>query len=363
MSSSAQFGRWARRLAANQRPCRWLALVCCLWFAQVAGAAGDEGAAVFMYHRFGEDAYPSTSIRVEQFRAQLRQLEEARHPVVGLAALGAFLDEGQSLPPRTVVLTVDDAYRSVYETGFPLFREAGFTFTVFVCSDPVDAGQPAYMSWEQMREMAAAGVTFANHGAAHLHLTDRLAGETGAAHLERVKRDILKGRRRLAEELPADSLLPGWFAYPYGEYDTAVATWLAEEGVKAFGQQSGAVGASSDTRALPRFPMAEAFADIGEFAVKADSVALPVASIDPWDPVISDPRPLLEITLDPATGIDEVKCFVSGQGQVPVEWLAAGQRFRVGPVRPLGPGHSRVNCTSRRPDGRFYWYSHQWLRP
>jgi len=344
------------------RPCRWLAPVCCLCFAQAAGAAGDEGAAVFMYHRFGEDAYPSTSIQVDQFGAQLDHLAEARHPVVGLVALGAFMDRGQALAPRTVVLTVDDAYRSVFETGFPLLREAGFTFTVFVCSDPVDAGRPAYMSWDQMREMAAAGVTFANHGAAHLHLTDRLDGETEAAHLERVKRDILKGSRRLAEELPAGSLLPGWFAYPYGEYDTAVATWLAEEGVKAFGQQSGAVGAMSDRRALPRFPMAETFADLGEFAVKADSLALPVTGVEPWDPVVFDPLPRLEISLDPNGGIGAVNCFVSGQGQVPVEWLEAGLRFRVGPVKPLGPGHSRVNCTARRPDGRFYWYSHQWLR-
>jgi hypothetical protein len=56
-----------------------------------------------------------------------------------------------------------------------------------------------------------------------------------------------------------------------------------------------------------------------------------------------------------------LNCFVSGQGAVPVEWVEPGRHFRVAPPGPLGPGRNRVNCTLPGLDGRYAWYSHQWL--
>lgn len=312
-----------------------------------------------MYHRFGEDRFPSTSVRVEQFEAHLRHLQEKSYVVIPLADVVDAINNGTSLPERAVAITIDDAYRSVYEVAYPMFRDAGMPFTVFVASDPVDEGLPAYMSWEQMREMQANGATFANHGAAHVSTLERAEGTTDTQWLARVRSDVENGWRRLEEELEP---LPGVFAYPYGEFSTETGDLLREMGYLSFGQHSGAVGPLSDSRALPRYPMAESFADIAQFRTKVASVPLPVTGVEPWEPLTSSGSPTVEITLgDTGARLDELACYVSGQGRVEVDWHEPGRRFIVGPARPFGQGRQRVNCTAPRNDGRYAWFSHQWI--
>jgi hypothetical protein len=109
--------------------------------------------------------------------------------------------------------------------------------------------------------------------------------------------------------------------------------------------------------------MAEAFADLDEFAVKVASRPLPVAQVTPWDPVTTDRRPRIEVVLAGADArLERLACFVGGQGAVDVEWLEAGRRFAVGPRAELPEGRNRVNCTAPTADGnRFFWVSHPWF--
>jgi len=335
-----------------------LAVLVCL---PVAPAIAADSAVVLMYHRFGEDRYPSTSIRLDQFEAQLEYLRDENYAVVPLTDVIAALTDGPALPPRAVAITIDDAYRSVYDVAYPLFRKYGYPFTVFVATDAVDDGLRAYMTWDQMREMADGGVTFANHGATHESLIARQANESDADWLSRIRADVDKGWQRLSAELDP---LPGLYAYPYGEFDTAAANLLRDEGYIAFGQQSGAVGMHDDTRALPRFPMAESFAGMDQFRTKIASLPMPVRDVMPWEPVVTTTKPRIEVTLVEEHGLTrlaELACFVAGQGRVEVEWLEQGRRFAVGPEKPFGPGRRRVNCTAPGTDGRYYWFSHAWI--
>jgi biofilm PGA synthesis lipoprotein PgaB len=321
--------------------------------------AADDSAVVLMYHRFGEDRYPSTSIRIDQFEAQLEYLRDQNYTVIPLAELLDALRNDTTLPARAVVITIDDAYRSVYEVGYPRLKAAGYPFTVFVATDPVDDGLADFMSWEQMREMAAGGATYANHGAAHRSVVAREASLDETARLAAVREDLERGWKRLSAELDP---LPGVFAYPYGEFDLATAELVADAGYIAFGQQSGAVARESDRRALPRFPMAENFADIDGFRTKVASLPLPVTTAEPWDPVTSERRPRVTITLSrELPRWQELACFIGGHGRIDVQWLTDGRRFTVGPKRDFGTGRHRVNCTAPGPSGRYYWFSHPWL--
>jgi len=321
--------------------------------------ASDE-AVILMYHRFGDDRHPSTNIRVEQLEAQLDYLIDQGFTVVPLADVVAAIRGDGNLPDRAVAITVDDAYRSVHAVGYPRFRERGMPFTVFVATDPVDGGQADFMTWDQMREMAEHGATIANHGATHDSVIERRGGESRSAWLARVRADVAKGARRLSEELDP---LEGVFAYPYGEYDEATAAVISDLGLIAFGQHSGAVGPLIDMRALPRYPMAEAFADMNDFAIKVASRPLPVASVTPWDPVTSNRRPRIEVELAATDArLERLTCFVSGQGEVAIEWLEPRRRFAVAPEKDLSASRNRVNCTAPAASGdRFHWFSHPWV--
>ena len=249
---------------------------------------------------------------------------------------------------------------SVYEVAYPRLKARSYPFTVFVATDPVDAGRETYMTWSQMREMEEGGATFANHGASHRSFVQWPGVASEIDRLARVRADIEHAEGRLAEELQP---LLGVLAYPYGEYDTSVAELVMDLGYVAFGQQSGAVGETSDLRALPRFPMAEAYANIEDFAVKVATRPLPVAKVQPWDPVTASLRPGIEITLaDTDADLERLACFVGGQGAVAVEWIEPGRRFAVSPKTDLQPGRNRVNCTApTAAGGAFHWYSHPWI--
>lgn len=325
-----------------------------------ADPAPAAEAVVLMYHRFGEDQYPSTSIRLEQLDVQLDYLATEGFHVIPLARLLDALEHGMKLPDRSVVITVDDAYRSVYEQAYPRFRERGWPYTVFVATGPVDRGLEDFMTWDQMREMQQHGATFANHGTDHDTLIDTTGSETPDARRARIRSDLETSRARLEAELDP---VANAFAYPYGEYDELSASVVEALGYIAFGQQSGAVGTGSDRRALPRYPMAEAYAAIDEFRNKVRSRPLPVVDVEPWDPVTRDTRPRIEMTLGQTDArLDRLACYVSGQGRVDVDWLADRKRFAVQPARDLGAGRSRVNCTAPVAAGdRFFWFSHPWI--
>ena len=62
-----------------------------------------------MYHRFGEDSYPATNIRIEQFDAQLAHIRNRGYHVIPLEDLIAAFKDGKELPERAVVITIDDA--------------------------------------------------------------------------------------------------------------------------------------------------------------------------------------------------------------------------------------------------------------
>lgn len=315
---------------------------------------------VLMYHRFDENRYPSTNIRMEQFEAQLDYLQREGFHIWPLRKLLTALDEGTAIPDKTVVLTVDDAYLSVYEKAFPLIQARDLPLTVFVSTVAVDEKHNGYMSWEQMREMQRHGVDFANHSHGHLHLNHRLEGESEAAWLERVSGDIEKAQQRLEKELGVEG--KKMLAYPFGEYNLTLASKLREMGYTAFGQHSGAIGRDSDRSALARFPINEHFGAIDKFAVKVASLPLPIEVNRP-EPEIGEanpPRLTLELKASAPITASQVNCFL-GNGS-PLQITREGkQRLSVVADQPLDAGRSRYNCTAPAGNGRFYWFSQPWF--
>lgn len=324
----------------------------------------ESHAVVFMYHRFGEDRHPSTSVRIDQFEAHLDWLAGHGYTVWPLERIVQHLAGAEPIPDRTVAITVDDAYLSVYRHAYPRMVDRGWPFTVFVNTEPVDQGLPDYMSWAQMREMQAHGVRFANHGAGHEALWRRLPDETSERWRTRVREELASAQVRLQAELgPQTNAAPPLFAFPYGEYTLALADYVKELGYVGFGQHSGAIGALSDRRALPRYPMAERYAAREEFATKAASLPLPVVALEPAEPLVGENPPRLVVTLaDGAPPLASVRCYAGGAALRVVPMTA--RRFRIQAERPLSPGRSRYNCTAPYATGkRYHWFSQPWIVP
>lgn len=136
-------------------------------------------APVLMYHYISvppEDAdiyRLDLSVTPENFRAQMQYLADEGYTVISLYDLNRALRWGTPLPPRPVALTFDDGYRDAYENAFPVLKEFGYTATFFVITARLDEGHPAYITWAQAQEMAAAGMSIESHTKDHPNLSSR----------------------------------------------------------------------------------------------------------------------------------------------------------------------------------------------
>ena len=337
------------------------------WAAFAAAEPVPLHAVVLIYHHIASDTPPSTSVGPELFAEHLAYLERAGHQVRPLTAIVDSLRSGGLLADLTVGLSFDDGYRSVYDEAFPRLRARNWPFTVFVCPEAIDARHAAVVTWDQLREMAAAGATIAVHGLHHEFLQRRRPGEDDADWGTRIRAELTAARARITAEI---GTCPPLLAYPYGEYDPALQDLVAELGWTAFGQQSGALGPDSEFTLLPRFPMAGDFASMKSLPDKLLSLPWPIAAVEPASPLLDWPadeaalRPVLTVTLRaPGPDLALPQAFASGQGAADVVWVDrdAG-RFAVTARSALGPGRSRYNVTAPSGvSGRYYWYSQLWI--
>lgn len=256
------------------------------------GDAGIEGSGVtvLIYHRFGEDKYPSTNIAVERFRKQLAYLWNNGYTVISLEHLVQFLSQGKTLPERSVVITIDDGYRSVYENAWPLLKEYGYPFTVFLYVKATANRHWNYLTWDQVKEMKDAGVDFQNHGFDHEHMAFRPSDMNMDEYRAWIRMDLAKSTRILAEEL---NVRPRFFAVPYGEYNRTLLDEIRSFGYEAILlQDPGSASSATNPFAIPREPiLGTDWATMEHFQMVLERVDLPVEGEIPGFDRVANPTP------------------------------------------------------------------------
>lgn len=313
-----------------------------------------RSAVVFMYHRFGEDKYPTTNVTIKQFEAHLGEIKSGAFRVAALPDIVAALKARKPIADRTVALTIDDAFRSVYDQAWPRLRSRNLPFTLFVATDPVDEGAPGYMSWDQIRELSEWGVTIGGQSASHLHMP--------TATEEQIVSDLARSMRRFKEEL---GFVPTLFAYPYGEFSNAIKAAVEQAGYEAaFGQHSGVAYGGIDMFSLPRFALNERYGDVERFRLAGNALPLPVSDLTPEDTLITvNPPPFGFSVTEEVSGLKALACFYSHESK-------SAELSRLGPMRievrarsPLPAGRGRVNCTAPAGNKRWRWFGIQFVVP
>lgn len=247
-------------------------------YVAVAQTEGT-GCTVLIYHRFGEDKYPTTNVSLERFREQLIFLRDNDYKVIPLAEMLAKMRRNE-IPDHSVVITIDDSYKSVYQAAWPLLKSFAYPFTVFVYVEATDKNYPDYMTWEQIREMQAAGVDFQDHGYAHLHLAECPAGMDEQTCRSWISIDLAQGTRIMARELGERSR---FLALPYGEYNSFVLNEAQNMGYEAvLTQDPGSVGAETDFFQIPREPiLGNEWSTMAHFKEVLARVDLPLTEMSP----------------------------------------------------------------------------------
>lgn len=335
------------------------------WLLLVVCSVPSRAAVVLLYHHVSNTTPKSTSISPAAFEAQMDYLEKNQFKVVPLPELVEKLRKGEPLPDKTVAISFDDSYASVYESAYPRLKKRGWPFTFFINTDSVSTSR-LFVSWEQLREMAKNGVTIANHTSTHTHLPRKNAGESAGDYRQRIQRDIENAQQKIKQEIGEAHMM---LAYPFGEYDVEVQRIAKKLGYIAFGQQSGALYEKGDLQAVPRFPFGGSFAELDDFVMKVNTKPMPISTVnffankhDELESLVvrAGDKPWLVLTLSDNSLLTKINCFATGQGPIAVEVI--GRQLWVQAKQPLTTGRTRYNCTAYAGEkGRFYWYTQQWL--
>jgi peptidoglycan/xylan/chitin deacetylase (PgdA/CDA1 family) len=170
---------------------------------------------VLMYHYVDDEPPPAgpyadgLTVRTPDFIEEMEYLATNGYQAVTLADVYLAMAGVKELSAKCVALTFDDGGLDNYEVAFPLLRQHGFTATFFVITKTV--GADGQMTWEQLREMAAAGMSIQSHSISHPDLT-------GVSD-ERLKKELVDSRSAIAEAVGE----PGYvLSYPAGSHDERV---------------------------------------------------------------------------------------------------------------------------------------------
>ena len=334
-------------------------LISNILFASSIKHKEPQSAVVFMYHHFANSKYPSTNITLEQFQYQLDYLEINNYNVWPLSKIVNHIIEKKTIPKKTIALTIDDAYLSVFTQAYPMLKSKKFPFTVFVSTNSIHNRSSNFMSWEQMRIMKTNGAQFANHSSTHTSLLPQ-KNETNIELKTRIIEEIQRAQLKLQKELGSDTNInPPLFSYPFGEYNIEITELIKKLGYIGVTQTSGAIGIDSDLKVLSRFPMAEAFATTKGFITKLNTLPMPIESISKKEPIIKDENPpKLRIILKQA--LKNMGCYLSNGDTIKIKWISKIE-LEVTANSPIKSPREKYTCTAPAKDGKWYWYSHLWI--
>lgn len=181
-----------------------------------------EGVSVLMYHMIGDEQGNAAIMTEANLRIQMNYLRDHGYHPITMQELYDYITKGAPLPEKPVCITFDDGYLDSYTIVYPLMKEYGFPWTLFLITD--DVGKPYNrMTWDQLKEMANShAVTIASHTLSHPKLHNL------ATRAEKEK-EIVEANKALKYQLGIDNV---WLAYPYGDYDDEVIDICKKAGIK-----------------------------------------------------------------------------------------------------------------------------------
>ncbi len=192
------------------------------------GRTGYQTVPVLTYHKLSPSAADRMTVRERDFEQQMRYLKEHGYRVISLDEFADFLEFREPIPPKSVVITFDDGWRSTYDIAFPILKRYGFPATLFVYTDLI-SGSGQTLSWDQVRDLSRNGFDIQAHSRTHRYLDRLEEGESFPHYFESVRNELEESGRILERQLGRKVK---YLAYPYGETNPIVVALSREAGYR-----------------------------------------------------------------------------------------------------------------------------------
>lgn len=205
---------------------------------------------ILTYHQLDSDEAKGggSTVTPDQFKSNMEAVKAAGYQTIFFKDLVNYVERGEALPDKPIVITFDDGYTSNYEYAFKILKELGMKATISVIGRAV--GEDTYkdtgfktiphFDFEEAQEMYSSGVmdiqshSFDMHDSKDLEADARIGilqkeEEVEADYIEAFRQDYLKSKKDVEEQVGNDVFV---FTYPLGKYSNLSEALLRELGNK-----------------------------------------------------------------------------------------------------------------------------------
>jgi peptidoglycan/xylan/chitin deacetylase (PgdA/CDA1 family) len=313
----------------------------------------DYGIISLMYHRFEENKYPSTNIKILDFKKQIDIVQRSNIKFINPKNFENELRNNKK--QRKILLTIDDGFLSFYKNAWQILKKKKIPFILFVSTREI--GSFNYMSWDQIKEISKEDfVEIGNHSHTHEYLVD----ENDVV----IKTDIQKSINIFKKELGKNSV---FFSYPFGEYSENFKKIIKSLGFKyAFGQHSGVMDETKNLYELPRFPINEKYGELKRFTSLTKTLPFKYKQILPEEKYLLNNKnpPKVKIEFyDNIKNLKSINCYSNEANK----WRQSKITFNSKNVieilidEKFTGERGRINCSLRDPSGFWRWLGVQFV--
>ena len=315
--------------------------------------SNDKGILSLMYHRFNENKYPSTNIKMDVFRNQIDIIKNLNYDFYDPKFLIEEFDKPKN--NKKILITIDDGFKSFYNEAWPFLKKNKIPFILFVSTEPV--GKNGYMNWDEIKEIENSEYGYIGH---HSHTHEYLIDMSESEFID----DIETSTKIFKNKLGYSPLI---FSYPFGEYSLYMKQYIKDNFKIAFGQHSGVIDINKDKFELPRFPINEKYGELKRFKSLINYSPLEYKLLRPEEKKLNsndNPPKLIIQFFEKQKNIKNINCYSNDGGN----WKKSDLKFDGTTMtiifkEPFIPRRGRINC-SLNDEGKWRWFGTQFtIRP
>lgn len=225
-------------------------------FPCLAAANDNLNIPILCYHNLNPTKPGSMNLTPDRFESQIKYLKENGFNIIPLKEAVAYLKgERTTLPEKSIVITADDGWQSVYTYMFPIVKKYNIPVTLFIFPETISAGKNS-MTWDELKELQQTGLfDIQSHTYDHPNFKQAKKRMSAVAYEKYVQMQLVKAKKILEEKM---SKSIDYLAWPFGIYNDGLEDQAAKAGyTMAFTIDYRAANRHFKPMAQPRFMIIE----------------------------------------------------------------------------------------------------------
>lgn len=235
-----------------------LLLIISILFPCLSFAEDNISIPILCYHNFNPTKKGSMNMTPEKFEAEMKILKDNGFTIIPLKEAVAYLQgKRASLPPKSVVLSFDDGWKSVYTYIVPIMKKYDLIATLFIYPQTISEGKNA-LTWEELKELQQSGMfDIQSHTYDHPNFKQMKKHMSADKYASYVKMQMEKSKKILEEKTGTKITLLAW---PFGIYDDYLEQQAANAGYEmAFTIDARTANRSFTPMGQPRFMIIDGY--------------------------------------------------------------------------------------------------------